>query len=144
LIRRLAVLSSLALAAMAFALPPADRADEGAVRRASHTITITLKCETRDGFASPDTLRIKQGDTVYIELSPDSDVSNFVVTPKPRMGILPGAWPYRTRQLTGGPGNRAAAADMKPNAEGHYRYNAQGACPGGPPAKFDPDIIVEL
>lgn len=129
---------------MAFALPPADLAHDGAARRASHTITITLKCETRDGFASPDTLRIKQGDTVYIELSADSDVSNFVVTPKPRLGVFPGPWPFQTRQLSGGPGNRAAATDMKPNAVGQYRYKAQGACPGGPPAKFDPDIIVEL
>lgn len=148
MVRRLVVLSSLALAAMAFASPSVTGVPAGAPRaeprRATHTIQITLKCETRSGWVNDSSLKVQRGDTVVFALTPDSDVRDFVVAPKPRLGILPGRWLFRSRQHEGAPGRPAVGNDMKPDAEGTYSYKVIGICPGGPPAKIDPDIIVEI
>ncbi|HRN53675.1 MAG TPA: hypothetical protein PK788_09265 [Gemmatimonadaceae bacterium] len=148
MIRRLVVVITLAVAAMAAVVPrpAADRGASAAVaaRRTSHTIYVTMKCETRSGWVSDSALHARQGDTISFALTPESDVRTLVVTPKPRAVIFPGPWPYRTRKLEGAPGRPAVGNDMKPNAQGRYSYNVMGTCPGGPPARIDPDIIIDI
>lgn len=148
MVRRLVVPISLAVAAMAFASPSVSGARDGAshavARRATHTIQITLKCESQSGWVNDSALTVQRGDTVVFALTPDSDVRDFVVAPKPRLGFLPGRWLFRSRQHEGAPGRPAVGNDMKPDAEGTYSYKVTGVCPGGPPAKIDPDIIVEI
>ena len=148
MIRRLVVVSALAVTAMAAVAPwsAAERAAEAsaAARRTSHTIYVTMKCDTRSGWVSDSALHARQGDTIYFALTPESDVRTLVVTPKPRAKIFPGPWPYRTRKLEGEPGRPAVGNDMKPNAQGRYSYNVLGTCQGGPPAKIDPDIIIDI
>lgn len=144
MVRRLAVLSSFALAAMAFTSPAPGGEPRAEPRRATHTIQITLKCETRSGWVSDSSLTVQRGDTIVFALTPDSDVRDFVVAPKPRVGILPGRWLFRSREHEGAPGRPAVGNDMKPDAQGTYSYKVIGTCEGGPPAKIDPDIIVEI
>lgn len=144
MIRRLVVVSALTVTAMAAVAPwsAADRAAEA--RRSSHTIYVTMKCDTRSGWVSDSALHARQGDTITFALTPESDVRTLVVTPKPRAKIFPGPWPYRTRKLEGAPGRPAVGNDIKPNAQGRYSYNVLGTCQGGPPAKIDPDIIIDI
>lgn len=146
--RRIVLLSSLAFVASAVASTQLSRTHETAaddsLRRATHTIAITLKCETQSGWVNDSSLHAMRGDTIVFALTPDSDVRDFVVTPKPRLGILPGRWLFRSRQHEGARGRPAVGNDMKPDAEGLYSYKVIGICPGGPPAKIDPDIIIDL
>lgn len=144
MVRRLAVLSSFALAAMAFTSPDPGGEPRAEPRRATHTIQITLKCETRSGWVSDSSVTVQRGDTIVFALTPESDVRDFVVAPKPRVGILPGRWLFRSREHEGAPGRPAVGNDMKPDAQGTYSYKVIGTCEGGPPAKIDPDIIVEI
>lgn len=108
------------------------------------TIEVTLSCATRSGSVNDSSLHAQRGDTIVFALTPESDVRDFKVQPKPRVGVLPGRWLFRSREHVGAPGRPAVGNDMKPDAQGTYSYKVIGTCEGGPPAKIDPDIIIDL
>lgn len=135
--RRFALLCAVVLATVAFAQPQAQA-------RTTRRIEITLSCKTRSGWVSDSTLRARRGDIIEFVLTPASDVRDFVVAPKPRLGILPGRWLFHRRELDGAPGRPAVGNDMKPDAEGRCSYKVIGICQGGPNARIDPDIIIDI
>ncbi len=140
--RRLLVPLALLLGASAFVSLPRLRSDvQGQARLTTRTIFVTLKCETQSGWVSDSSLRAVRGDTINFELTQESDVTDFKVK---RKTPIFGRWLFRRSELVGGPGNPARGNDMKPKAEGRYRYKVEGTCRGGPKAIIDPDIIIEL
>lgn len=107
--------------------------------RATDTVLVTLQCGEKPDSVHPYEITVKRGDVIEWVLTPESDVERFMIKKKNFFG----RWLFETAEIEGAPGRPAAGRDMKPNAEGRYRYNVIGICRGGPNEKIDPDVIVD-
>lgn len=107
----------------------------------THTITVNLTCgNDTDDWVSDSSVTAKRGDTIEWVLTPESNVESFKVKKK----NLFGRWLFERSDVEGGPGNPARGNDMKPDAEGLYRYEIKGRCNGPEKAEIDPDIIIDI
>lgn len=143
--RNRALILVLAIFAVGFAAMPArprEAASKAGARRSeTHTITVNLTCgNDTDDWVSDSSVTAKRGDTIEWVLTPESDVTGFKVKKK----NLFGRWLFQRSEVEGAPGNPARGNDMKPDAEGLYRYEIKGRCRGSEKAEIDPDIIIDL
>jgi hypothetical protein len=111
----------------------------------THTITVNLTCgNDTDDWVSDSSVTAKRGDIIEWVLTPESDVESFKVKVKRVFPWIGRPWLFERAEVDGAPGRPARGDDMKPNAEGRYRYEVIGKCRGPEKAEIDPDIIIDL
>lgn len=133
------------LAAVAVLVLGAWTARTGAMQpaqaRTVHTVMVTLQCGPGADSVSPAELRVRRGDDIVWQLTPESDVERYRIN---RKTPVFGRWPFAERPLDGNRANPARGNGVKQNASGRYRYNVVGWCSGGGKEIIDPDIIIDL
>lgn len=143
--RRLALFAAVAIVLVTAAAAPSGARPTstaaGSARTATHTITVNLTCgNDTDDWVSDSTVTAKRGDTIEWVLTPESNVVDFKVRKKRWYN----RWLFERPDVPGRPGEPARGNDMKPDAEGRYRYEIIGRCQGPEKAEIDPDIIIEI
>lgn len=109
--------------------------------RVVHTVMVTLQCGPGADSVSPYAIRVRRGDDIVWQLTPESDVERYRIN---RKTPVFGRWPFAERPLDGDRANPPRGNGVKDNADGRYRYKVIGWCRGGDKEVIDPDIIIEL